>query len=50
MGGVSAFMNGKVSEITTQQDAIYTIYSNMVLVELFNKSFIVFKNGQKFEA
>lgn len=50
MGGVSAFMNGKVSEITNQQDASYTIYSNLVLVELFNKSFIVFKDGKKFEA
>ncbi len=50
MGGVSVFMNGKVSEITTQQNAIYTIYSDLVLVELFNKSFVVFQNGQKFEA
>ena len=49
MGGVSACINGKVTEITNQQDATYTIYSNLVLVELFNKSFIVFKDGRKFE-
>lgn len=50
MGGVSAFMNGRVFEITNQQDAGYTIYGNLVLVSLFNQSFIVFKNGQKYEA
>lgn len=50
MGGVSAFMNGQVFEITTQQDAAYNIYGNLVLVELFNKTFIVFKDGKKFEA
>lgn len=50
MGGVSVFMDGKVTEVTTQQDAIYNIYGDLLLVELFNKSFIVFKDGKKYEA
>jgi hypothetical protein len=50
MGGVSALMDGKVQEITLQQNAEYEIYGNLVLVKLFNKSYIVFKNGRKFEA
>ena len=50
MGGVSALMEGKVQEITLQQNAEYEIYGNLVLVKLFNKSYIVFKNGRKFEA
>jgi hypothetical protein len=50
MGGVSALINGKVEEITMQQNSEYEIYGNAVLVKLFNKSFIVFKNGRKFEA
>lgn len=50
MGGVSAFMNGQVYEITNQQDASYAIYGNLVLVGLFNSSYIVFKDGRKFEA
>ncbi|TXI87900.1 MAG: hypothetical protein E6Q37_01165 [Crocinitomicaceae bacterium] len=50
MGGVSVFMNGKLTELTNQPDAIYAIYGNLVLVELFNKSFLVFKDGKKFEA
>jgi len=49
-GGVSAFIDGEVQEITTQTDALYEIYGNLVLVELFNKSFIVLKDGRKFEA
>jgi hypothetical protein len=49
MGGVSAYMNGKVHEITNQMNASYQIYGNVVLVELFNKSFIVLKNGKMFE-
>jgi hypothetical protein len=49
MGGVSALMDGKVHEITNQQDAEYEIFGNLVLVKLFNRSFIVFKNGRKYE-
>lgn len=50
MGGVSCFINGKVTEITNQMDAKYTIYGNLVLVELFNKTFVVFSNGNLYEA
>lgn len=49
MGGVSALIDGKVHEITNQLDAEYEIYGNLVLVKLFNKSFIVFKDGRKFQ-
>jgi len=50
MGGVSALMDGKVHEITNQVNAEYEIYGNLVLVKLFNSSYIVFKNGRKYEA
>lgn len=50
MGGVSVFADGKITEITTQRDATYVIYGNLVLVELFNKSFVVYKDGKLFEA
>lgn len=50
MGGVSALIEEKVHEITNQQEAEYEIYGNSVLVKLFNRSFIVFKNGRKYEA
>lgn len=50
MGGVSAFIDGKLHEITTQPNAKYQIFGNLILVELFNKTFIVFKDGRKFEA
>lgn len=49
MGGISALIDGKVHEITLQQNAEYEIYGNLVLVKLFNRSYIVFKNGRKFE-
>lgn len=50
MGGVSALIDGKIHEITNQQEAEYEIYGNLVLVKLFNKSFIVFKDGRKFQS
>jgi hypothetical protein len=50
MGGVSALMDGKVCEITNQVNSEYQIYGNLVLVQLFNKSYIVYKNGRKYEA
>lgn len=49
MGGVSTVQNGKVYEITNQQDAPYSLHGNSVLVELFNKSYIVFQNGRKYQ-
>jgi hypothetical protein len=50
LGGISALIDGKVNEITNQVDAEYEIYGNAVLVKLFNRSYIVFKNGRKFQA
>ena len=50
MGGVSALMDLKVHELTMLQDAEYQIYSNAVLVKLFNNSFFVCSNGRKFES
>jgi len=50
MGGVSALIDGKVHEITNQPEAEYEIYGNVVLVKLFNRSFIVFKDGRKFQS
>jgi hypothetical protein len=48
LGGVSVFKNGKNTLLTNQSDAKYSIYGNNVLVELFNKSFIYYSNGEIF--
>jgi hypothetical protein len=47
-GGVSACVAGKTQQITQQKDALYTIYGSSVLVELFNKSFVYFSEGNLF--
>ena len=44
-GGVNVFINGKSTNLTNQKDAIYAIYNSNVLVELFNKSFLFFSEG-----
>lgn len=44
-GGVSVNIQGKTNVITTQKDALYSIYESAVLVELFNKSFLYFREG-----
>ena len=49
MGGVSALIDGKVHEITNQTESEYEIYGNSVLVKLFNRSYIVFSKGRKFQ-
>jgi hypothetical protein len=49
MGGISAFSKGKVVEITKQTQSSYEIYGNTILVELFNKSFLVYSDGGIFE-
>jgi hypothetical protein len=49
-GGVSAYVNGKVQEITLQGDSEYSIYGNIVLVKLFNRSYIVLKDGEVFNS
>lgn len=50
MGGVSALIDGKVHEINNQPDCEYEIFGNLVLVKLFNRTFIVYKNGRKYQA
>jgi hypothetical protein len=50
MGGVNVLHNGKIFEVTNLPDAEYEIYGNVVLLRLFNKSFIVFKEGRQFKA
>lgn len=49
MGGVSAFIDGKIVELTTQQDSEYEISGNSVLVKLFNRSYIVYMKGQSYQ-
>ena len=44
-GGVSVNIDGKTNLLTNQKDALYTIYESAVLVELFNKSFLYYKDG-----
>jgi hypothetical protein len=46
MGGVSAFVDGKTVELTTQQDSEYEISGNYILVKLFNRSYLVYADGQ----
>lgn len=49
MGGVSAFVDGKVVDITNQMDATFEIYGNGVLVQLFNRSYIYYVDGRRIE-
>ena len=49
MGGVSCLQDGEIHEITNQLDAPYSLHGNSVLVELFNKSYIVFQKGKKYQ-
>ena len=46
IGGVDAFVDGKIKNLTAQLDAEFEIYGNSVLVELFNRSFIVYKEDR----
>ena len=41
MGGVDALMAGKLINITNQTDSKFSIHGDKVLVELFNRSYIV---------
>ena len=50
LGGVSAFIDNKVVEITSQADSSFEIYGNSILVKLFNRSFIVYSNGVKYKS
>ncbi|TNF50087.1 MAG: hypothetical protein EP305_01190 [Bacteroidetes bacterium] len=49
MGGVSALVDGEIVELTNQMDAEYEIFGNSVLVKLFNRSFIVYSDGKKYQ-
>lgn len=49
MGGVSVLYEGKVIELTKQMNAKFQIYGNTVLLELFNRSYIVFNEGKTYE-
>jgi hypothetical protein len=49
MGGVSVSHKGKTLVLTTQQDVTYDIYGSSVLLRLFNNSYMVYQNGEKFE-
>jgi len=49
MGGVTALQGGKIHVITNQMDAEFSIHGNAVLVELFNKPYIVLQEGRKFQ-
>ena len=46
LGGVSIFYKGKNTLLTNQSESNYTIYGNNVLVELFNKSFLYYSDGE----
>lgn len=46
IGGVSAFVDGKVNELTTVQHADFNIFGNKVLVKLPNQTSIIFMNGK----
>lgn len=48
MGGVSAMIDGKIFEITNQTNSEFEIFGDAVLITLFNNSYIVFKDGRKF--
>lgn len=48
MGGVSAFIDGNAVDITSQMNSSYSIHGNSVLVELFNRSYILFADGKKY--
>ncbi|MBM3160462.1 MAG: hypothetical protein FJZ66_03920 [Bacteroidetes bacterium] len=48
LGGVDAFVDGKVVNITNQLDSEYMIFGNKVLTLLPNKSAIVYENGTKY--
>ncbi len=48
MGGVSAFVNGKVISVTTQMNSEYEIYGSSILVKLFNNSYVVYSKGKKY--
>lgn len=48
LGGVNAYVDGEIHEITNMQGSQFEIYDNRVLVKMFNNSFIVLENGKQY--
>ena len=48
LGGVNAYVDGEIHEITNMQDSQFEIYGDRVLVKMFNNSFIVLENGKQY--
>ena len=48
LGGVNAFVDGEIYELTNLPDSQFEIYGNRVLVKMFNNSFIVLENGRQY--
>lgn len=46
LGGISVFHDGKNIVLTNQTESSFSIYGNSVLVELFNKSYLYYNNGE----
>lgn len=49
IGGVSVSHDGKVVDLTNQQECTYSIHGSSVKVNLFNKSYVVYQNGTKYQ-
>jgi hypothetical protein len=49
MGGISVFANNKKTDLTNQLDCTYAIYGNTVIVNMFNRSFLVYNDGKVYE-
>lgn len=46
LGGVSAFVDGNIVELTNMPNATFEIFGNSVLVKLANYDFIIYNNGK----
>jgi hypothetical protein len=46
LGGISIFHQGKNILLTNQTESKFSIYGNNVLIELFNKSYLFYSNGE----
>ncbi len=47
-GGVDALLDGRVKTLTNQQNVQYSIYGSSVLLELFNRSFVLYHVGREY--
>lgn len=48
IGGVDALIDGKVKNLSNLQNLKYAIYGSSVLLELFNRSYILYKEDREF--